>query len=532
MDQMRARSWIRIGQGFTFTLSLAYGALAQPAPPAPVPAEPPVAPGPPTEPPPAEPGRPAPTQPAPVPAQVPTEAKPEPALSPTAPPPAEAPPPASPGEPAPAPAPQVGAQAQGSAEIPLSEPELRPVPAEPAERDATRGDVRWYDAFELRLFADAYLSVNYNFPKPQAGTNGVVRAFDTDNGFALAWVGFDAAYPAEPVGGTVSLRFGPAAERLAAGCLAAPCDADIGLTPVKQAFASWRPGGASSGLRLDFGKFDTIYGAEVADSQDNINYTRGLLYWFAQPAYHTGLRLVGDVSETFSLNALAVNGINNSVDNNVGKSLGVQGTLKLARGDDSLGSISLGYLVGPERDDTKLVECPAGQAFDASNATGCVASPGSSGDSGVVDRATNNTKGLRHLVDLVFTLTPTDELALIVNGDFGLERVRDTLDESAFVSRTWYGVMAGARYALSDAFGVGGRAEYLGDPDGHVTGFPANDVEIVSGTVTLDVLPADYLLVRLDNRVDWSSRELFRKSTREAVGTLVTTTLGVVVTTN
>ena len=44
------------------------------------------------------------------------------------------------------------------------------------------------------------------------------------------------------------------------------------------------PGGKGSPITLDFGKFDTIYGAEVAESQDNINYTRGVLYWFGQPA--------------------------------------------------------------------------------------------------------------------------------------------------------------------------------------------------------------------------------------------------------
>ncbi len=495
---------------FTFTLLLApLAAAQQPAP------------GPPAQPPPAEPGKPAPAQPAPVPAQVPTDAQPQQAL----PPPTEPAP--QPVEPAPAqPAPQPGTEAKptGAAEIPLAEPELKPVePEGPVTYE------HWYDAFEFRLFADGYLSLNYNFPKPQANGNAVSRAYDTSNGFSLAWVGLDASLPAAPVGGTVQLRFGPAAERLGRGCLSSPCDADIGLAPVKQGFASWKPGGAESAVQLDFGKFDTIYGAEVHDSQDNINYTRGVLYWFAQPAYHTGLRMGADLSEMFTLKAMLVNGINNSIDNNLGKSLGLQGVLNFKRGEDALGSVALGYMIGPERDDIKQVECGPGEEFDAGSSTGC--SPGTGVSTGVVDRPSSNTEGLRHLIDLVATFAVTEDLSLVLNGDYGLENVRDAQDESTFDYVDWYGVMVGARYAFSEMFALAGRFEYLGDPHGHVTGF-GEEINLVTGTLTLDLLPAEFLVVRLDNRLDWANKQIFPKDVRELKGTMVTTTLGVVFTTN
>jgi hypothetical protein len=500
---------------FTFTLMLAgVSSAQQPAP------------GPPNQPPPAEPGQPLPAQPAPVPAQVPTDTQPQPALSPASEPTTAAPTEPSPAEPEKPAA--TGAQATGSGDIPLSEPALRPVPAEPGSGD----EKPWYEALDFAVFADGYFSLNYNFPKPQANANAVVRAYDTSNGFALSWVGFDVAYPAAPVGGTVSLRFGPSAERLARGCLSSPCDSELGLSPVKQAFASWKPGGADSSVQLDFGKFDTLYGAEVADSQGNINYTRGLLYWFAQPAFHTGLRLGADFSESFTLKAMLVNGINNTVDNNLGKTLGLQGVLNLKRADGPLGAIALGYMVGPERDDVTLIECPAGQSFNPDVAFGCVDDATSPGESGLVDRPSTNTEGLRHLIDLVVTLTPTDELSLVFNGDFGTERLRSELDPTQFEASSWYGVMLGARYGISDMFAVGGRGEYLGDPEGHVTGFTPNKIDLVSATLTLDFLPADYLLVRLDNRLDWSSKQLFLSGVRDATGSMFTTTLGVVATTN
>jgi len=50
--------------------------------------------------------------------------------------------------------------------------------------------------------------------------------------------------------------------------------------------------------------------------------------------------------------------------------------------------------------------------------------------------------------------------------------------------------------------------------------------------VTLDLIPGKNLLVRLDNRVDSSNKQMFPKGVRELSGTMFTTTLGVVVTTN
>jgi Putative beta-barrel porin-2, OmpL-like. bbp2 len=92
--------------------------------------------------------------------------------------------------------------------------------------------------------------------------------------------------------------------------------------------------------------------------------------------------------------------------------------------------------------------------------------------------------------------------------------------------------MLGARYAFLEKFAVAARAEYLNDRDGFATGFPGNDIELVTGTLTLEVRPADFLIVRLDGRLDYSSREIFQKGVRETTGIMPTTTLGVVATTD
>jgi len=98
-----------------------------------------------------------------------------------------APPPAPPAPPAPPP----------PAAAPAPPP---PPPAAPA--------AKWYEKAKIEGFVDAYFNLNWNFPKPQTGTD-LGRAFDVTNGFAVNWVGLNASYAPDPVGGTVSLRFGP-----------------------------------------------------------------------------------------------------------------------------------------------------------------------------------------------------------------------------------------------------------------------------------------------------------------------------------
>jgi Putative beta-barrel porin-2, OmpL-like. bbp2 len=479
----------------------------------------------------------------------PKPAHPAPVAPPTAPLPAAAPaaplplPPVAPAPSTPAPA---AAPAAVVPEEPLpaatgSLPELPP-PAvtETAAHELAdvtpAADEDWYDAFDVRLFADAYFSWNYNSPKPQIGGNDVTRAFDSANGFALAWAGLDVSHAADPVGGALSLRFGPSARRYNSSC-AGTCDAAYGLENVKQAYASWRPGGATSKVSIDFGKFDTIYGAEVAESQDNINYTRGVLYWLGQPAFHTGFRVNAELTPSFTLRALAVNGWNDSVDNNTGKTFGVQATVRAARSDShDWVSASLGYLGGPEQSDIATVTCAAGSGFDSSSATGCTVG-GTGGSTGTVDRPTNNSKGWRHFIDLVATSDPLDALHLVLNADLGVEGQRDSVTSSHFTSHSWLGGMLGARYLLGDHFAVAGRGELYWDKDGLTLGYVGalkiHDALINTATLTLDYLPSKNLLIRLDNRLDHSTRQIFPKGLHgDPVGDLFTTTLGVVVTTN
>lgn len=427
-------------------------------------------------------------------------------------------------EPAPAPAPELPAP-------PPPPPPLEPLPPLESEAPAaaateTASEARWYDGFTLSAFADAYASLDFRFPKGDRVSP--VRAYDSNDGFSLSWVGLDLEKTPDPVGGVIALRFGPTAERLGSACIDGGCDDEIGASVVKQAFASWKLG---STVQLDLGKFDTPFGAEVAEAQYNLNYTRGVLYWLGQPAYHTGLRLSADLDRSFALKLLAVNGWNRTIDNNTGKTFGIQGTLRVPSGgesDDDLVTVSLGYLMGPEFDDTVEVVCEPGTTPDPSEPDGCANDPGSPGGTLLADRGSANTKGLRHFVDLTLTAAPTPVLTLVLNGSLGIDNQRSVTDLREFETVLWWGVAAGGRYAVHERAGIGVRGEYFLDRDGYTTGFTGTEISLLTGTLTFDYSPAQAVKLFLDGRFDWSNRQIFPDSVRDMTGTAITATLGAV----
>ena len=399
--------------------------------------------------------------------------------------------------------------------------------AEPAAPEPPPPPAPWYEAIHFGAFADAYAGVNYNFPKPQSGTNAF-RAYDTTNGFALSWIGLDASYDPAPIGGTINLRFGPTATTYAGP------DANYDLQYVKQAYASWKP---FDKLQLDFGKFDTIYGAEVADSQNNMNYTRGVLYWLAQPLFHTGLRASYEVGPALKLNALVVNGWNNTIDNNTGKSYGLQAAISPT---DNVG-VSLGWIGGPEQSDMTTVDCAQDTAYDPAQ-KGCAPAANTPPSTYNVDRGgANDVKAWKHLIDLVATYDATANLSFVFNADYGTEGVRSidpTSLDTVVTHVKWYGAMLGARYQLTPVWAVAGRGEYYKDPDGYTTG-TGYDTSLATGTLTIEAKPTDNLILRLENRGDFvvgaasgQTKKLFQKKLRDSSANQFTTTLGVVVTTN
>ena len=392
--------------------------------------------------------------------------------------------------PAPAPKPTTDAATLGTPSVPTPAPATAPAaatpalsaPAAPSAAPATAPEVKWYDKVKLDAFVDAYYAVNYNFPRPQSGLN-MFHAFDQTDGFAINWAGLNLSYGPDPVGATINLRFGP-------GANVANALEPTGLQNVKQALVSWKPGGARGSFTFDLGKFDSPYGAEVADSQGNMNYSRSLLFTLAQPLFFTGLRADYAISDVWDIKLFLANGWNNSVSMNQGKTGGAQINFKP---NDKL-IVAAGYALGPQQPDSAapsafpVAACPTvagGLAPCTASAAGTTASDGR----------------FRHLVDLVVDYSPTDKLRFLLNGDVGAE----DLGPLGMVS--WEGWNLGVRYAAGAGVAASIRGGMLNDPQGYAaslfTAPTTRKTTLVDGTVTLEYAPVLNLVMKLEQRFDY-----------------------------
>ncbi len=416
------------------------------------------------------------------------------------------------------------------ASMPSMAPAAPPAAGPPA-------NAAWYDKLSADAFVDAYGSINWNFPKPQIanpstsplgslsgppGGGNTFHAFDVAQGFALNWIGVNASYTSDTIGGTIGLRIGPSSPIYNSGT-----ENLAFLSYVKQAYATWK---AADKLTLDFGKFDQPFGSEVADSQLNMNYGRSVLFWYVQPLFFTGLRATIPVADQFSLLAFAANGWNNSVDNNRGKSFGLQAMIKPA---DQL-TMYIGYVTGPEQNDFGTTT--VGTGATATTVSGDVPDA-------------NGLSNWRHMVDFVADINPTKELRFLLNADWRSEDNMPVTTAMPFAHHAvGYGANLVARYSFSDAFYGSLRGEFFHDEHGDLLGVapfvlpatppatPPSSVNIEDVTLTLAYGIGNHLALMLDNRLDVADSPYFLSGSgaggASALGkSQFTTTLGVIAST-
>jgi hypothetical protein len=313
-------------------------------------------------------------------------------------------------------------------------------------------------------FVDVYYGYNFNEVDP------AFRTFDIQhNAFSLslAEVAFSKAVtPESRVGFRADLDFGKTADLVAA--FEPESDGREIYKHVQQAYVSLLTGK----VQWDAGKFVTIHGAEVIESQDNWNYTRSVLFGYAIPFYHVGVRATVPVSDKVSLAGLVVNGWNNSSEmfGDV-PCLAVQATLKPSARFTWL----LNYMAGQELPD------PA---------------------------------DTRHLFDTTMIVTANPKLSFMANFDYGKEG-----------DVKWWGVAGYAKYQAQDGWALVGRYEYLDDTEG---GFMTFGTTAQTVTVTSDHLVAGGLKMRLEYRTDLSDDPVFPKDDGTVKKSQTTVTVGLV----
>jgi hypothetical protein len=231
------------------------------------------------------------------------------------------------------------------------------------------------------------------------------------------------------------------------------------------------------GIQIDAGKFVTSAGAEVIETNANWNYSRSLLFAWAIPYYHLGLRATIPVTKTFSTGVQLVNGWNNVKDNNSGKTVGLVGNFTWKKV-----SWSNTYYSGPEKDHTN--------------------------------------DGFRQLYDTTLLINPTDKLSAYFNFDYGTDK------NIGRGRQNWTGFAAAARYQLTNRFAIAPRAEIFDDMDGFSTGVKQTLKEV---TVTGEMKIRNGLVSRLEFRRDNSDKPFFDRGADIAIAKAQTTvTLGVI----
>jgi hypothetical protein len=322
---------------------------------------------------------------------------------------------------------------------------------------------------------DGYYALNFNHPASQ--TNNLYNFDVKANQFSLNMAKLSMEHTADPVGFRVDFGFGRAFD-----IIHATEKAPSIFKNIEQAFVSLKPKSAK-GLQVDFGKFVTNAGAEVIETNANWNYSRSLLFAWAIPYYHFGIRASAPIGAHFNGGVSVTNGWNNVEDNNSGKTVGLSGnfTGKKATWFNN-------YYVGPEKD-----------TLDANGV---------------------RQKGVRNLYDTTLLLTPNDKANFYINYDYGSDK--NTLAGSS----TWAGVAFAARLAPNSTWAFAPRFEYFSDRDGFSTGVAQKVKEV---TLTGEYKMVEGLLARLEYRRDWSDQPFFDRGTGLAVAKNQTTVvLGIV----
>lgn len=325
-------------------------------------------------------------------------------------------------------------------------------------------------------FIDGYYAFNNNHPA--LGLDQLYNFDDKANQWDLNLAKLTISRDPSPVGFRVDAGFGRAFE-----IIKTPHPDPDFYRFIEQSYISVKPSGWK-GFEADFGEFVSSAGAEVIESKDNWNYSRSLLFAWASPYYHFGVRTSMPLNSSFTLGFQLVNGWNSIVDqhgNNM-KTAGVTALLTRKKF-----SWSQNYYVGRQ--------------FTSVDALGRDDNP------------------IRNLYDTTLLLTPSDKINAYVNFDYGRQQL-------ASGAAHWVGLAAAVRFQLNKRFAVTPRAEYFNDADGFSTGTRQHLHEV---TVTGECKVVDGFLARLEYRHDGSNVKFFDHGTAPASSkTQSTLTLGLI----
>lgn len=333
----------------------------------------------------------------------------------------------------------------------------------------------------LNGYVDASYLYNFEEPDPSVGRVNVGRVFDNDpNGFTPHGLVINVEKPVSnesPVGFKTTVFMGDDAERIHSIGAGTPTD-QLDLQQVY--VAAQPPGGKGLGLKL--GKFNTLLGVEATSSPLNWNFSRSLLFWYAQPGTHTGALLSTPITDKVSMTAGIVNGWDIVDDNNSAKTfLG-----NLTVNSSETGSLAVSAISGAER------------AGDNHNA--------------------------RTAIDAVGCWMPFKRLSFMANYDYGWEgNLVPGTGAPGNSKAIWQGAALYAKYDLTSSWALAARGEWLDDRNNVRTAFTGvggavfAHTEYYEYTLTSQWTLCKQLLTRLEYRHDKANERVFFKKTNDFV---------------
>jgi len=297
---------------------------------------------------------------------------------------------------------------------------------------------------------------NFNPNSPSTGLNGL-QNFDYEaNTAQLSFAKVTIDHPAAPVGFHFEIGAGQTFREIHYG------NRDPHwFDHFEQGYISLKPK-SWGGVEVDAGEFVTWAGAEVIESSGDWEVSRSLLFAWAIPYDHTGVRLTAPIGPHITAGVAVVNGWNNVYPINRGKTLGL--TFAYAWKNATWTS---NYYGGPENAGT--------------------------------------TQGWRNLYDTEVLVNASSTTSFYVNFDYGRNSPYGTT-----LAQHWTGVAGAARHALGKQFAVAGRLEWFDDADGFSTGTAQS---VKEATLTGEYKPNPWLLLRAEFRNDWSNQPFFSTST-------------------
>jgi len=225
---------------------------------------------------------------------------------------------------------------------------------------------------------------------------------------------------------------------------------------ISQAYLVWKP---NHGTRVEAGKFFSTVGAEVAESYQNFNTTRSLLFWYAEPLYHVGVRASTSLGDGYTAGAQLLSGCNTVTGAHGHQTMAVTA----ARSGKHWGWSEI-YMDGNE----KLA--------------------GSGG---------------RHLSDTILTFTGWRAITGYAEGLAAVEkRATPGYDQ-------WYGWATAWRISPLEKWSLSPRLDWLDDRTGATTGWAQRLFEY---TITAEYRPRKFAITRLEYRDDRSNRLFYPRA--------------------